>query len=182
MIKNTISKNLSRLEFAAEVVKQLKLYNITCVLVGGSCVSIYTHEKYISDDLDFISPYSQSAITKALEEIGFHKDGRYFIHENSNFYVEFPSGPLSIGNRISVMPEGVQKVGGVEIHMLSPTQSVMDRLAAWYHWQDRRSLFQAIDIVKENEVDLKEVEKWSKEEGESELYKKFIEQLDVAKK
>ena len=109
------------------------MHNITCVLVGGSCVSIYTHEKYISDDLDFISPYSQSAITKALEVIGFRKDGRYFVHENSSFYVEFPSGPLSIGNRTSIEPEEVKKVNGVEIHMLSPTQSVMDRLAAWYH-------------------------------------------------
>ncbi len=182
MTQNTLSKNLNRLEFAAAVVKQLKLYNITCVLVGGACVSIYTHEKYVSDDLDFISPYSQSAITKALEEIGFRKDGRYFIHANSNFYVEFPSGPLSIGNRISIKSEGVQKINGIEIHMLSPTQSVMDRLAAWYHWQDRRSLFQAIDRVINNKVDFKEIEKWSKEEGESELYQKFIEQLAVAKK
>lgn len=164
------------------MVKQLKLHDITCVLVGGSCVSIYTHEKYVSDDLDFISPYSQTAITKALEAIGFWKDGCYFIHDNSKFYVEFPSGPLSIGNRIAVKPEGMQKVGNIEIHMLSPTQSVMDRLAAWYHWQDRRSLFQAIDIVRNNKVDLKEVERWSKEEGESELYKKFMEQLAITKK
>jgi hypothetical protein len=39
-----------------------------------------------------------------------------------------------------------------------------------------------IDIVKEHEVDLKEIGKWSKEEGKYELYKKFIEQLDLAKK
>jgi hypothetical protein len=58
----------------------------------------------------------------------------------------------------------------------------MDSLAEYYHWQDRRSLFQVIDIVKENEVDLKEIGKWSKEEGKYELYKKFIEQLDLAKK
>ncbi len=182
MTKNTISKNLGRLEFAAEIVKQLKLHNITCVLVGGSCVSIYTNEKYVSDDLDFISPYSQSSITKALEEIGFRKDGRYFIHDNSNFYVEFPSGPLSIGNRISVKSEGVQKVSGVEVHMFSPTQSVMDRLAAWYHWKDRRSLFQAIAIAKNNDVDLLEIEKWSEEERESELYQKFIAQLSITNK
>lgn len=182
MTKKTISKNLSRLEFAAEVVKQLKLHNITCVLVGGSCVSIYTNEKYVSDDLDFISSYSQRAITKALEEIGFQKDGRYFIHNNSIFYVEFPSGPLSIGNRLSVKPEAMQKINGVEVHMLSPAQSVMDRLAAWYHWKDRRSLFQAIDIAKNNEIDFAEVEKWSKEEGEIELYRQFFELLAIEKK
>lgn len=182
MKKNKLPKNLNRLEFAAAVVKQLNLHNITCVLVGGACVSIYTNEKYISDDLDFISPYSQSSITNALEEIGFKKKGRYFIHDNSNFYVEFPSGPLSIGNRVFIKPEGMQKVNGIKIHMLSPTQSVMDRLAAWYYWQDRRSLFQAIDIAINNKIDLTEIEKWSKEEGESKLYQKFTEQLAAAKK
>jgi hypothetical protein len=151
-------------------------------LVGGACVSIYTNEKYISDDLDFISPYSHSSIKNALEEIGFRKEGRYFIHDNSTFYVEFPSGPLSIGNRVFIKPEGIQKVNGIEIHMLSPTQSVMDRLAAWYYWHDRRSLLQAIDIVINNKTDLKEIEKWSKEEGESELYQRFVEQLTIAKK
>jgi hypothetical protein len=95
----------------------------------GSCVSIYKYEKYVSDDLDFISPYSQSVITKDLAEIEFHKDGRYFIHDKSHFYVEFPYGPLSIGNRISVKPEDVQKVDGVEIHTLSPTRPAMDKLA-----------------------------------------------------
>lgn len=112
-----------------------------------------------------------------MEAIGFIKDGRYFIHENSQFYVEFPSGPVSIGNRKCVTPEGVQTINGVEVHMLSPTQSVMDRLAAWYYWKDRRSLFQAIEIAKNHKVDFEEVEKWSKEEEEGELYKKFIEQL-----
>jgi hypothetical protein len=182
MTKNAISKNLSRLEFAAAVVKQLKTYHISCVLVGGACVSIYTREKYVSDDLDFISPYSQTSIAEALEEIGLIKEGRYFIHENSPFYVEFPSGPVSIGNRKGIIPEGMQKVNGVEIHMLSPTQSVMDRLAAWYHWKDRRSFFQALDIAKDNEVDFEEVKKWSREEGESELYTKFIEQLALVKR
>lgn len=179
---NTISENLNRLEFAARVVKQLNLHNITCVLVGGSCVSIYTNEKHESDDLDFISPYSQNAIAKALEEIGFQKDGRYFINNNSKFYVEFPSGPLSIGNRISIKAEGIKKIDGVTIHMLSPTQSVMDRLAAWYYWHDRRALLQAIDIAADNEVNLHEVEKWSKEEGKGDLYQQFIEQLSIKQK
>lgn len=57
-MSKTIPKNLSRLEFAAAVVKQLTAYHISCVLVGGACVSIYTREKYISDDLDFISAHS----------------------------------------------------------------------------------------------------------------------------
>lgn len=62
MTKHTIPQNLSRLDFVSRVVKQMKLHHISCVLVGGACVSIYTSEKYVSNDLDFISPYSQRAI------------------------------------------------------------------------------------------------------------------------
>lgn len=178
----TISKikaGLNRLEFAAAVVEQLSKHDITCVLVGGSCVSIYTHEKYVSDDLDFISPFSQEAITKALTEIGFAREGRYYTHKNSNYYVEFPSGPITIGNKTPVTPEEIITINGINIHLLSPTQSVMDRLAAWYHWNDRRSLLQAIDIIKENNVSLNEIEDWSKEEGKTNEYHEFVKQLTI---
>lgn len=75
--------------------------------------------------------------------------------------------------------EGVKKVNGIDVHLLSPTQSVMDRLAAWYHWNDRRSLLQAVDIVKVNQVDFNELKKWSDEEGEADMYKLFIKQIDI---
>lgn len=91
-----ITKSTSRKEFAAAVVAQLEKHGISWVLVGGACVSIYTNEKHASHDLDFISPYSHEAIGNALSEIGFAKEGRYFIHPNSKLYVEFPSGPVAI--------------------------------------------------------------------------------------
>lgn len=41
-----ISKSMKRKEFAAAVVQQLEKHGISCVLVGGACVSIYTDEKF----------------------------------------------------------------------------------------------------------------------------------------
>lgn len=105
-----IIKSMSRKEFAAAVVQQLEKNDISCVLVGGACVSIYTDEKHASHDLDFISPYSHELITKALAEIGFKKEGRYFVHPQSKMYVEFPTGPVAIGNQIPVKPDGQLKV------------------------------------------------------------------------
>lgn len=40
-----ITKTMKRKEFAAAVVNQLEKHGISCVLVGGACVSIYTDEK-----------------------------------------------------------------------------------------------------------------------------------------
>lgn len=89
----TISKKQSRKQFAALVVRQLEKHGISCVLVGGACVSIYTNEKHHSRDLDFISPHSQDAIADALAKVGFKRKARYFVHPKSDFYVEFSTGP-----------------------------------------------------------------------------------------
>ena len=61
-----ITKKMSRKQFAAAVVKQLKKDNILAVLVGGACVSIYTNNRHESKDLDFIYPDSVAAITESL--------------------------------------------------------------------------------------------------------------------
>lgn len=134
-----VSKALSRKQFAALVVKQLERNGISCVLVGGACVSIYTDEKHHSKDLDFISPSSHESIAEVLAEIGFERKGRY--------------------------------------KMLSPTQCVMDRLAAWFHWSDRRSLIHAIWIFQRHPVNLTKVKNWAKNEGALEKYEEFLDQL-----
>jgi len=177
-----ITKSMSRQEFAAAVVQQLEKHDISCVLVGGACVSIYTEEKHTSHDLDFISPYSHEAIEKALDEIGFAKNGRYFSHPNSKLYVEFPSGPVAIGNQIPIKPEGKLKIKDTTILMYSPTQCVMDRLAAWFHWNDRRSLIHALWVCEKHPVNLEKIKKWAKKENSSEKLDAFIEEFKKLKK
>jgi hypothetical protein len=172
-----ISKSLNRKQFAAAVVKQLNKNEISCVLVGGACLSIYTNDRHESLDLDFISPHSVDAIAAALGEIGFVRKGRYFHHPQSKFYVEFPSGPVSIGNEIPVKPEGKMKVKDVVVTMLSPTQCVMDRLAAWFHWNDRRSLIHALWVCECQPVNLGKLKSWAQKQGEPEKLKQFLEQL-----
>jgi hypothetical protein len=51
------------------------------------------------------------------------------------------------------------------LRLLSPTDCVKDRLAAFYHWNDRQSLDQAIFVCRDAKVDLHEVKRWSISEG-----------------
>lgn len=51
------------------------------------------------------------------------------------------------------------------MRLLSSTQAVMDRLAAFYHWHDPQSLEQALMVVHSQSVDLKAIQAWSKDEG-----------------
>lgn len=166
---------MDRKHFAAAVVQQLEKFGISCVLVGGSCVSIYTDEKYHSHDLDFVSPYSIDAINKSLSKIGFSRDGRYFKHLDSEFYLEFPgSGPPAIGNEVPIVPEGEFEVDGVVVKLYSPTQCVMDRLAAWYHWNDRGSLIHALWVAQKHPINVQKIKKWSIKEGEPERFEEFL--------
>jgi len=49
---------MSRLELAAFICTHLRKQGIEVTLTGGSCVSIFSEDEYISMDLDFIEKYT----------------------------------------------------------------------------------------------------------------------------
>jgi hypothetical protein len=51
------------------------------------------------------------------------------------------------------------------LRIISPTDCVKDRLAAYYHWGDQQSLAQAILVARDQKVDIDEIRRWSKAEG-----------------
>lgn len=64
------------------------------------------------------------------------------------------------------------------LRLLSPTDCVKDRLAAFYHWDDRQSLDQAILVCRDNNVDLKEIERWSLNEGMKNKFEAVRKELE----
>ena len=172
-------KDLSLKEFAILISDYLSKNGVDTVLSGGACVSIYTKNKYISYDLDFVllSSEDQKKVRQVLAEIGFYEEKRYFKHKDSEYFLDFVSPPLSVGS------EPVKKITEIKkgkrtLKLLSVTDCVKDRLAAYYHWEDRQALEQAILVCRNNNVDLKEVERWSKNEGMSDKYKMFKDYLE----
>jgi hypothetical protein len=165
MNPNPISE-MSAGELAAFVYSYLKEHGIEVVLSGGACVTIYSKNKYISEDLDFIESGStpRRKLKKVLGELGFSEENRYFKHPETRFFLEFPSGPLAVG-REPVKETVLLHFSTGFLRITSPTDCVKDRLAAYYHWGDRQSLEQAVMVFKDNAVDLREVERWSKAEG-----------------
>ena len=171
-------KNMSQVELAAYIQDSLQVDGIQVVLSGGSAVSFYSSNKYVSKDLDLINTgfARRSKIKSVMENLGFTEKGRYFIHPETTFFVEFPDGPLSVGE------EPVQEVREFELatgtlKVLSPTDCVKDRLCAFYFWNDLQGLEQAILVAKSQQVDLKEIKRWSKVEGKEREYKSFTDKL-----
>ncbi|HNT27302.1 MAG TPA: nucleotidyltransferase [bacterium] len=160
-------------DLALIVCGTLKKNGIDAVLTGGAVVSIYTGNRYRSNDLDFISSASMKAIEAALAAIGFTKNkGRYFTHHDTELFVEFPSPPLSVGDRpVREFNEITTRSGYLKL--LTPTHCVMDRLAAFYFWNDRQSLEQAVMVARAQSVDMKEIGRWSKVEKMTAKFEEF---------
>lgn len=155
-------------ELAAFVCSHLRKHGIEAVLSGGACVSIHTGNRYESFDLDFVENVAtgRKRIKQALSEIGFVERDRYFAHPDTDFYVDFPAGPLAVGS------EPVREIQEIEfptgrLALLSPTDCIKDRLAAFYHWNDRQCLSQALLVAEVRKIDLKEIERWSAAEKKS---------------
>ncbi len=170
-------KKIKTRELAALVCDELNKNNIDAVLVGGACVSIYTEQTYVSYDLDFVSHASLKSIANALSALGFQKEGsRHFIRKDCPFYIEFVSPPVSVGNT-PVETKGTIKTEFGSLKLLTPTDSVKDRLAAFYHWNDPQALEQAVMVARAQKVNLTDIRKWSEEEGHREKHKTFINLL-----
>jgi hypothetical protein len=161
-------------DLAALVSQTLQEVGIRAVLSGGAAVSIYTRNQYESGDLDFISSESMEAIEAAMAPLGFERRGRTFVHPTAIYFVEFPPGPLAIGEQLIRENEvATRETAQGTIRLLSPTQCVMDRLAAYFHWNDLQSLDQAVLVARNQKVSLKTIEAWAKKEGSSEKFAVF---------
>ena len=162
-------------ELGAFVCSHLENRGIRVTLTGGACASIYSENKYQSLDLDFIEelPTTRQSLKKALAEIGFVEENRYFRHPDTQFFLEFPSGPLSVGSE-PVRDITILEFSTGRLRLISPTASVMDRLAAYYHWEDRQSFEQALLVARNQEIDLLRIRKWSEKEGKVEEFETFL--------
>lgn len=151
---------------AAFISDHCRSLGVEVVLSGGACVSIYTRNKYFSFDLDFVllSFVPRKVLREAMAGIGFAEDGRHFRHPDTPYIVEFLSPPLSVGEEAVGKIRRIVRSGKV-LRLLSPTDCVKDRLAAFFHWNDRQSLEQAVLVARSNRVDLGEVRRWSIGEG-----------------
>lgn len=96
---------------------------------------------------------------------------------NTPFTVEFLKGPIGLGDDQPVMPEGQMTIDGVVVKMLSPTQSVMDRLSGFFYFGDRQCLDQAIWITESQAVDLDRVTGWAVRERQEEKLSAFLNRL-----
>jgi hypothetical protein len=142
---------------------------IEAVLCGGSAATMYAPQSYFSYDADFVLDNDDdlNTVAAALSTIGLKREGRsrIFSHPTCRFTVDFPKGPLGIGNEY-VRDVSLMQRGGVTLRIVTRTDCIRDRLAHYYYWNDQGALEAAIAVAKVDPKDtnLQLIRDWTERE------------------
>ena len=177
-----VRPEMSITELGSYICSELEKNNIHVVLSGGACMEIYS-SKFASYDIDLIERYSSQhkAILETMKLLGFkqEKKGKYFKHDNNPYMVEFPTGPVTVGD------EFVKDIATIEtefgyLRLLSATDCIKDRLCAFVYHFDEECLYQAVDVAQHNSIDYDNLEEWVSNEAGTSMakgYKRFKVEL-----
>jgi len=167
-----ISEKTTLAELAAIVSAALEHHDIVATLSGGAAVSIYSENRYLSEDLDFVTIARVSELKAALEPLGFEHTGSprlsVFDHPKTEWYLEFPPAPISFGgtyidpSQCALIDTGVGK-----LRIITATHSVMDRLIAAAAWHEPQSLEQALLVadLQREKIDWEQLDDFVVHEG-----------------
>ena len=152
----------------------------TVVMTGGSAATFYAPRAYLSDDIDFVITLKGTGGEDALRQLGYHRKGDYYVHASSRFPLEFPPGPLAIGDDPVDSWKTFRRKKQL-LHVLSPTDACRDRLASFLFWNDFRGLQQALDVcqAQRKRIDLDVVRKWCSREHQTEKFQFFKQRLQA---
>ncbi len=168
----SITANSTLEDVAAIVSSALEYAGIVATLSGGAAVSIYSNNEYQSKDLDFVTAALVADLSPILTELGFVHTGvprmSQYSHPLVDWFVEFPPTPISFGHLYVTHEQcATIRLPAGALRIVTPTQSVMDRLAAAITWKDTQSRQQAILVAANNEIEWGDLRVWFKNEGES---------------
>lgn len=99
------------------------------ILVGGAAVELYTGGAYTTGDVDLVGSVTPGVACE-LEEAGFERHGRHWIHEKAQIFVEFPGAALGEGEAASW-----SELEGRRLRIISVEDLLVDRLGAWEYWR-----------------------------------------------
>lgn len=167
-------------DIAFAVCSALDRKGFRAVLTGGSAATYYAPDAYQSDDLDFVLTLKGTGGESALTSLGFVRRGDFYRHPRTHFSLDFPNGPLAVGEDLITNWSTVHR-GDEVLYVLSATDSCRDRLASFLFWNDFSGLEQALFVfhARPEEVELSVIEDWCRREGHSQKFGLFAARVGV---
>ncbi len=165
-------------ELAGLVCQALREAGITVTLSGGACVAIWSGGKYVSADLDFIEegPVPRRRVAEVMKTLGFQPDeGRFFVHPDTPIFVEFPTGPLMVGDeRVERAARATRRPANCDCSVRRTASKTGLRHTSTgttgRHWNRPYSW-------RAQKIDLDDVKRWSDAEGNAEKFRRFRKRL-----
>ncbi len=102
----------------------------TPIVIGGCALSYYSREVYFTADIDLAYP-DRKALDDVLKEIGFKKEGRYWISEELKIAIEAPASIL-VGEDSPL--EIVEFTEELRCKIIGIEDLIIDRLNACKYW------------------------------------------------
>jgi hypothetical protein len=101
------------------------------VVIGGCALAYYSREVYFTADID-LAYADREALDIVLKDVGFKKQGRYWVNEDLKIAIEVPSSVL-IGEDSPV--EIVEFEKGLQCRIIGIEDLIIDRLSACKYWK-----------------------------------------------
>ncbi|MBS0648298.1 MAG: hypothetical protein JSS10_03625 [Verrucomicrobia bacterium] len=144
-------------------------------------MSIYSKNRYMSYDLDYVTFEDKQKIKKSLARLGFFEKQKHFAHPECPFLIEFVTPPVAVGKEFVHQFRHLSTPLG-SLKLLREEDCVKDRLASYYHWNDKQALIQAVEVCLACKIDFEELKSWSEEEGFSKKFTEFLEAYKISSK
>ena len=155
-----IDEHLPLADVAAIIAEHLQRHGVEMCVVGGSAVTVHAPVIYTSLDIDLaiLTGINRRRLELLLEELGYSKRGRSFVHARSKWTVDIVADTPYIGDRaIREFADVRTRHGIVRTYLLE--DAIADRIAGWLFWSDSESLAVARSVLanKAREVSWKRV-------------------------
>jgi len=175
-IENTKDQLTRRLLFVALLTKALEPERIRPVIVGGNAVEFYTAGGYTTGDIDVVAP--SEPIDKVLARWGFRKQGRHWISEKLDIFIEAPSSSL---NKEQMERVSEVEIDDLKVYVLGIEDLIIDRLNACVHWKssDDGRWAKELMALHAGEIDWTYLEDRTKEEETHNVFRQTKKDLGL---
>jgi hypothetical protein len=101
------------------------------IVIGGCALAYYSREVYFTADID-LAYTDREALDAVLKDVGFKKQGRYWVNQELKIAIEVPASVL-VGEDSPV--EVVEFENGLQCSIIGIEDLIIDRLCACKYWK-----------------------------------------------
>jgi len=155
----------------AVLTKALEKDAIKPILIGGCALEYYTLGGYTTGDIDLALP-TVAQVEKAFKDLGFDREGRYWVHKKYDLLFEAPTANLA-GEEAELTEVAI---GGQRCFIIGVEDLVIDRLNSYVHWKwedDGRWVKRLIELYGKD-LDMKYIREKAKKEGTFAAFQKLL--------